>query len=57
MIVKEIQRFMAERMRAEVRSHPVDHMPSVTAPAVVVDIILDAVRTVAPTTIGNGRTS
>ena len=35
---------MATRMNARVRSHPVDHTPIVTAPGVVVDIILDAVR-------------
>ena len=40
MIVKETRRLMAERMKAKVRTHPVDHMPSVTAPGVVVDIIL-----------------
>ena len=42
MIVAETQRFMATRMKARVRSHPVDHTPIVTAPGVVVDIILDA---------------
>src|SRR5215813_10674745 len=35
MISPETQRFMAQRMRAQVRSHPVDHAPSVTAPSVV----------------------
>ncbi|MFY9640248.1 MAG: alpha/beta hydrolase [Rhodomicrobium sp.] len=44
MIVPATQRFMAERMKARVRSHPVDHAAIVTAPGVVVDIILDAVR-------------
>ena len=44
MIVRETQTFMAERMRARVRSHPVDHAPIVTAPAVVVDIIREAIR-------------
>ncbi|HEY1940903.1 MAG TPA: alpha/beta hydrolase [Roseiarcus sp.] len=47
MIVPATQRFMAERMKAEVRSHAVDHTPSVTAPRLVVDIILEAVRAVA----------
>jgi pimeloyl-ACP methyl ester carboxylesterase len=47
MIVHETQRFMAERMKAQVRSHPVDHIPIVTAPAAVVDIIREAIRTVA----------
>jgi pimeloyl-ACP methyl ester carboxylesterase len=43
MIAPETQRFMADRMKARVRSHPVDHAPLVTAPAVVVDLILEAV--------------
>jgi len=47
MIVPETQRFMAERMKANVKAHAVDHTPSVTAPAVVVDIIRDAIRAVA----------
>src|SRR5580698_973818 len=38
MIVHDTQRFMAERMKAKVRSHPVDHLPIVTAPAAVLDI-------------------
>jgi len=46
MIAPETQRFMAERMRARVRSHPVDHAPLVTAPARVVDIICDAINEV-----------
>jgi hypothetical protein len=44
MIIAETQRFMAERMKARIRAHPVDHTPSVTAPGVVVDVILDALR-------------
>ena len=47
MIVAATQRFMAERMKAEIRSHAVDHTPSVTAPDAVVDIILEATRAVA----------
>jgi pimeloyl-ACP methyl ester carboxylesterase len=47
MIVPETQRFMAERMKAKVRAHAVDHTPSVTAPDVVVDIIREAIRSVA----------
>jgi pimeloyl-ACP methyl ester carboxylesterase len=43
MIPGETQRFMADRMKARVASHPVDHMPLVTAPGAVADIILDAV--------------
>ncbi|MFZ3236841.1 MAG: alpha/beta hydrolase [Stellaceae bacterium] len=43
MIVHDTQRFMAERMGARVRSHPVDHTPIVTAPGLVVDIIREAI--------------
>lgn len=47
MIVPETQRFMAERMKATTKAHAADHTPSVTAPTVVVDIIRDAIRSVA----------
>jgi pimeloyl-ACP methyl ester carboxylesterase len=47
MIVQETQRFMAGRMKAQVRSHSVDHTPIVTAPSAVVDIIREAVGAVA----------
>ncbi|MGF1425381.1 alpha/beta fold hydrolase [Kitasatospora sp. LaBMicrA B282] len=47
MIAPETQRFMAERMAARQVSKPVDHTPSVTAPDEVVDIVLDAVRTLS----------
>jgi pimeloyl-ACP methyl ester carboxylesterase len=43
MIVHENQRFMAERMKARLRSHPVDHAPLVTAPSYVLDIIREAI--------------
>ena len=43
MIVPDTQRFMAERMKARVRAHPVDHTPIVTAPSLVVDIIREAI--------------
>jgi pimeloyl-ACP methyl ester carboxylesterase len=46
MIVPDTQRFMAERMQAQVRSHAVDHAPIVTAPAVVLDVLLDAISAV-----------
>jgi pimeloyl-ACP methyl ester carboxylesterase len=46
MIVPATQRFMAERMKAKTKAHAVDHTPSVTAPAVVVDVIRDAIRSV-----------
>jgi pimeloyl-ACP methyl ester carboxylesterase len=48
MIVSRTQRFMAERMRAEIRSYQLDHTPSVTAPHMVVDIIRETIRAVAP---------
>jgi pimeloyl-ACP methyl ester carboxylesterase len=44
MILLDTQRFMAERMRARVRSYPLDHTPIVTAPGPVVDIIRDAMN-------------
>jgi pimeloyl-ACP methyl ester carboxylesterase len=47
MIVADTQRFMAERMKATVRAHAVDHTPIVTAPTVVADIINEAVRSVS----------
>jgi pimeloyl-ACP methyl ester carboxylesterase len=47
MIVPETQRFMAARMHARVRSHPVDHTPIVTGPGPVVDIISEAIAEAA----------
>jgi hypothetical protein len=35
---------MAERMNANIRSESVDHAPLLTAPNVVVDVILEATR-------------
>ena len=46
MIVPETQRFMAERMKATIKAHAVDHTPIVTAPRAVVDMIRDAIRSV-----------
>jgi hypothetical protein len=46
MIVPETQRYMAERMKAKIKTHAVDHAPCVTAPTVVLDIIRDAIRSV-----------
>ena len=46
MIVHDNQRFMAERMKARVQSHPVDHAPLVTAPSTVIDIIREAIDAV-----------
>ena len=42
MINPKTQRFMAERMKAIVRSFAVDHTPLLTAPEKVVDIIVEA---------------
>jgi pimeloyl-ACP methyl ester carboxylesterase len=47
MIVAETQHFMAGRMKAKVKAHAVDHTPMVTGPAAVVDIIREAIRSVA----------
>lgn len=46
MIVHQTQRFMAQRMSAVVRSHPVDHTPIVTAPSVVLSILREALGAV-----------
>jgi len=46
MIIHENQRFMAERMRARVRSHPVDHTPMVTAPDTVLAVLREATSAV-----------
>lgn len=44
MINPKTQQFMADRMRATVRSHRVDHTPMYASPAVVVDVIMEAAR-------------
>ena len=46
MIVQSNQRFMAERMQAWVCSHAVDHAPIVMAPAVVPDVLREAIAAV-----------
>jgi pimeloyl-ACP methyl ester carboxylesterase len=48
MILPETQRFMAPRMQARVRAHEVDHTPLVTAPAVVVAVIREAISGARP---------
>ena len=48
MINPKTQHFMAERMGATVRTLPVDHTPLLTAPQDVVEIILDATKTILP---------
>jgi hypothetical protein len=49
MIVPATQRYMAERMKAKIKAHPVDHTPIVSDPTAVVDIIRDAIRSVTTT--------
>lgn len=44
MISPATQRFMADRMRANIRSYNVDHTPMHTAPNLVVGVISEAVR-------------
>jgi pimeloyl-ACP methyl ester carboxylesterase len=44
MINPKTQHFMADRMRAKVHSHPVDHSPMYTEPNLVINIILEAAR-------------
>ena len=44
MINPRTQQFMADRMKATVRSFAVDHTPLLTAPDKVVDILLEAAR-------------
>jgi pimeloyl-ACP methyl ester carboxylesterase len=42
MINPKTQHFMAERMGAKIHSHPVDHSPMISAPHIVMDVILEA---------------
>ena len=42
MINPKTQHFMAERMGAKIRPHPVDHTPMYADPNVVVDVIMEA---------------
>ena len=44
MINPKTLHFMADRMKAKVQSHPVDHSPMYTEPPLVIDVILDAAR-------------
>jgi hypothetical protein len=48
MIPAETQRYMAERMKARVRTAPADHVPMITKASAVVDVLLEAVREVEP---------
>ena len=47
MIAPSTQLFMAQRMGARVRSEQVDHLPLVTAPRSVAELILEAVASLA----------
>lgn len=46
MIPAKTQHFEASRMGAALRSKPVDHLPMVTAPNLVVEVILEAVNSI-----------
>jgi pimeloyl-ACP methyl ester carboxylesterase len=46
MIPPTTQRFMAERMKAKVFARLVDHTPSITAPKVVVEVLIEAANSV-----------
>ena len=46
MIVQETQQFMAERMKARIRVHAVDHAPIVTEPHAVANVIREALEAV-----------
>jgi pimeloyl-ACP methyl ester carboxylesterase len=48
MINPKTQHFMADRMGARVRREGVDHTPMLTAPEIVIDLILDAARGTFP---------
>jgi hypothetical protein len=48
MISPVTQLFLAQRMGARSRSERIDHVPLVTAPEVVVEMILQAVTDSAP---------
>jgi len=47
MIAPETQRYLAERMNAKIRALAVDHTPIVSASRTVVDIIREAIRSIA----------
>jgi pimeloyl-ACP methyl ester carboxylesterase len=48
MISPKTQRFMAERAGAKIHAHPVDHTPLLTAPQLVVNIVLEAIHATLP---------
>jgi hypothetical protein len=49
MINPKTQRFLAERMGAQIRSEQVDHTPMVTAPDPVIEVLLQAAAVTAKT--------
>ncbi len=58
MINPKTQHFMADRMGARIRSKSVDHSPMITAPDLVIDLIMEAAReTLSPSGILEGRTA
>jgi pimeloyl-ACP methyl ester carboxylesterase len=46
MIPAKTQQFQAGRMGATTRVHAVDHSPMLTAPGIVVDVLLEAIQTI-----------
>jgi len=48
MIHPTTQQFMADRMKAKIRSHAVDHTPMHTAPETVIDIVVQAAEATLP---------
>jgi hypothetical protein len=46
MIPAKTQHFQAGRMGATISVHAVDHSPMLTAPGAVVDVLLEAIRTI-----------
>ncbi|MGU7779255.1 alpha/beta fold hydrolase [Burkholderia sp. PU8-34] len=46
MIAPDTQHFMAKRMNAHIRLSDVDHTPSITAPDIVTEVLVDAIRSV-----------
>jgi hypothetical protein len=55
MINPATQQFMAERMKARIHSHDVDHTPLISRPQVVIDIVDEAVQHVATDSERAGR--
>jgi pimeloyl-ACP methyl ester carboxylesterase len=46
MILEKTQRFMAERMKATIRTAQADHIPSLTMPKPVIEIVLEAATSI-----------